>query len=283
MAGILNSIEKNYSKFTKSEKKVADYIFENPRKVLYTSITDLAQNCRVGDTTVFRFCKELKLNGYQEFKMLLAQDITKQGGEKERVAGIIEGGDDTRTICEKTLSTHIEGLKETFQLLDFNQVAKTVDLMSAARRIHFFGVGSSGAIALEAKQKFMRIIPNVEFVSDTHMQHMAAALLDSRDLAVIFSYSGSTKDMIEIHKLAKQNGCPSVIITHFGKTALTVQADAVLLCGSNEGPLDGGASTTSIVQLYILEVLYLQYFVKHFNRCTENKSRTTEAIAGKLL
>lgn len=282
MAGILERIEKNYTKFTKSEKKVADYIFENPRRVLYTSITDLAQNCNVGDTTVFRFCKELKLGGYQEFKMLLAQDITN-GGEKERVAGIIEGGDDTRTICEKTLSAHIEGLQETFQLLDFNQVAKTVDLMSAARRIHFFGVGSSGAIALEAKQKFMRIIPNVEFVNDTHMQHMAAALLDTRDLAVIFSYSGSTKDMIEVHKLAKENGCPSVVITHFAKTALTAQADAVLLCGSNEGPLDGGASTTSIVQLYILEVLYLQYFVKHFSRCTENKARTTEAIAGKLL
>lgn len=283
MGGILESIEKNYSKFTKSEKKVADYIFENPRKVLYTSITDLAVNCKVGDTTVFRFCKELNLNGYQEFKMLLAQDITKNGGEKETVAGIIEGSDDTRTICEKTLSAHMDGLKETFQLLDFNQLERAVDFMSAARRIHFFGVGSSGAIALEAKQKFMRIIPNVEFVSDSHMQHIAASLLDSRDLAVIFSYSGSTKDMIEVHKLVKQNGCPSVIITHFTKTALTAGADAVLLCGSNEGPLDGGASTTSIVQLYILEVLYLQYFVKHYNQCAESKARTTEAITMKLL
>ncbi|BCJ99388.1 MurR/RpiR family transcriptional regulator [Anaerocolumna chitinilytica] len=283
MSGILERIEKNYSKFTKSEKKVADYIFENPRKVLYTSITDLALNCKVGDTTVFRFCKELKLNGYQEFKVLLAQDITKNEGNKESVAGIIEVGDDTRTICEKTLSAHIESLKETFELLDFEQAGKTVDLMSAARKIHFFGVGSSGAIALEAKQKFMRIIPNVEFTGDTHMQHMAASLLDSRDLAVIFSYSGSTKDMIEIHKLVKQNGCPSVIITHFAKTALTADADIVLLCGSNEGPLDGGASTTSVVQLYVLEVLYLQYFIKHYNQCMENKARTTESISTKLL
>ncbi len=283
MAGILDRIKENYAGFTKAEKKVADYIFENPRKVLYTSITDLAQYCKVGDTTVFRFCKELKLNGYQDFKMLLAQDITKMGEIKEQVAGIIESGDDTKTICEKTLSAHMDGLKETYQLLDYEQVAKAADFMSAARRIHFFGVGSSGTIALEAKQKFMRIIPNVEFTGDGHMQHIAASLMDSRDLAIIFSYSGSTKDMIEVHKLLKQNGCPTVIITHFAKTALTSQADAILLCGSNEGPLDGGASTTSIVQLYILEILYLQYFVKHYNQCTENKARTTESISAKLL
>ncbi len=156
-------------------------------------------------------------------------------------------------------------------------------MISAAKRIHFFGVGSSGVIALEAKQKFMRILPNVEYVSDCHMQYMAAALLDSRDLAVIISYSGSTKDMIEIHKLIKKNGCKSICITRFAKSALTSIADVVLLCGSNEGPLEGGASSTTMVQLYILDVLYLQYFIKHYNQSRENKSRTTESISNQLL
>jgi len=115
------------------------------------------------------------------------------------------------------------------------------------------------------------------------MQHMAAALLDSRDLAVIFSYSGSTKDMIEVHNLLKKNGCKSICITRHAKSALTAQADIVLSCGSNEGPLDGGAASTSIVQLYLLDVLYLQYFTRHYNLAWDNKNRTTEAISAKLL
>lgn len=283
MEGIYARIESSYDKFTKSEKIVADFVFDNPQKVLYTSITDLAEMCGVGDTTVFRFCKALKLNGYQEFKMLLAQDIANKKGTSNVLAGTIDPDDDIRSVCQKTLSTNIAALNETFQLLDFEAVMKAVDYISAARRIHFFGIGSSGVIALEAKQKFMRILPNVEFVADCHMQCMAASLLDSRDLAIIFSYSGSTKDMIEVHKLAKQNGCKSICITKFAKTALTVQADLVLLCGSNEGPLDGGASSTSIVQLYLLEVLYMYYFVKHYNQSRDNKARTTEAISAKLL
>lgn len=283
MKGIISSIEINYDRFTKAEKAVADFIFENPEKVLYTSITDLAEMCGVGDTTVFRFCKALKLNGYQEFKMLLAQDISNKTGVRSTVVGNVDLEDDVKTICKKALATNIAALNETFDLLDFDAVVKAVDMIAAAKRIHFFGMGSSGVIALEAKQKFMRILPNVEFVSDCHMQYMAASLLDSRDLAIMISYSGSTKDMIEIHKIVKKNGCKSICITRFAKSALTNLADLVLLCGSNEGPLDGGASSTSIAQLYIVDILYLQYFVKHYNQCKENKSRTTESISTKLL
>lgn len=282
MNGILGRIEENYEKFTKLEKKVADFVFENSQKVLYTSITDLADMCGVGDTTVFRFCKALSLNGYQEFKMLLAQDIANSNGVSN-IAGSIELEDDVKTICEKALTRNIAALNETFNLLDFNAVSKAVEYMALAKRIHFFGMGSSGLIALEAKQKFMRIIPNVEFVSDCHMQYMAASLLDSKDLAIIISYSGSTKDMIEIHKIAKQNGCRTICITRYARAPITTFADIVLQCGSNEGPMDGGASSTIMVQLYIIEILYLQYFMKNLTECKINKSKTTESISSKLL
>lgn len=282
MSGIFVRMEEGYEKFTKLEKKVADFVLENPQKVLYTSITDLAEMCGVGDTTVFRFCKALKLNGYQDFKMLLAQDIANNNGASN-VVGAIDLQDDVKTICEKALTTNIAALNETFNVLDFDAVSKAVELMCSSRRIHFFGMGSSGLIALEAKHKFMRIIPNVEFVSDCHMQYMAASLLSSQDLAIFISYSGSTKDMIEIQKIAKQNGCKTICITRYARSPITNYADIVLQCGSNEGPLDGGASSTIMVQLYIIDVLYLQYFIKNNSECRMNKSKTTESISSKLL
>lgn len=282
--GLFHRIEQLYDSFTKSEKIVADYVFANPQKVLYISITDLAEQCGVGDTTVFRFCKALKTNGYQEFKMLLAQDVAGSTGlDGDVLMGTIKSEDSAMVICQKALAMDIAALNETFNVLDFDMVTRATDMIASARRIHFFGMGSSGVIALEARQKFMRILPNVDYVSDCHMQYMAASLMDSRDLAVFFSYSGSTKDIIEIHNLVKQNGCKSIVITRFAKTQLAAHADVVLLCGSNEGPLDGGASSTSIVQLYLLDVLYLQYFIRHYNQANENKARTTEAISNKLL
>ena len=280
---IFTLIQNKYKNFTKSEKKVADYIFQYPERILYTSITDFAEACNVGDTTVFRFCKALNLKGYQDFKMLLAKDLALKEGTESPVVGSISQGDDVKIVCEKTLVANIAALNETYGLLDFKMIEKVVDMIATAKRIHFFGMGSSGITALEAKQKFMRILPNVDYIQDCHMQFMAASLLDSQDLAILFSYSGATKDTIEIQNIAKKNGCPTVCITRYAKSVLASKSDVVLLCGSNEGPLDGGALATTVVQLYLLDILYLLYFIKHYNVSSENKAKSTEAISNKLL
>ena len=281
--GIFSRIESSYPKFTKSEKIVADFVFESPEKVLYTSITDLAEICGVGDTTVFRFCKALKLNGYQEFKMFLAQDLALKTGSDYTISGNVCQEDDIQTICKKALTADIAALTETFEGLNFDAVTKVVDLIASSKRIQFFVMGSSGVIALEAKMKFMRILPNVEYIADCHMQFMSAALLDHNDLAVIFSYSGSTKDSIELANIARANGCKVVCITRYVNSHLATLSDVVIGCGSNEGPLEGGASSTSMVQLYILDILYLQYFTKHYKQSKLNKSKTTESISNKVL
>lgn len=280
---IFNVINNSYSTFTKSEKKVADFVSQTPEKVLYTSITDLAEMCGVGDTTVFRFCKSLKLNGYQDFKMLLALAIASNNGLDDSVVGEINLDDDVTILGKKTLSASIATMNETFEMLDNTAIIRATDMIAAAKRIHFFGMGSSGVTALEAKQKFMRILPNVEYTSDCHMQYMTAALMDSYDLAIAFSYSGSTKDIINILKIAKKNGCKIICITRYAKSQLASLADVVLHCGSNEGPLQGGSLSTTIAQLYLLDILYLHYFIKHFDKAKENKAKTTESISSKLL
>lgn len=275
-------IQKYNANFTKSERKIADYVLQNDRSVLNMSITDLAEQCGVGDTTVFRFCKTLKLGGYQSFKMLLAQASV----EKETVITLSDKvaiNDSTSDVCSKLLEGSIQALTETYQLLHACEIAQAVSYFGSARLVHFFGVGSSGVTALEAKNKFCRILPNVCFIEDGHMQAMTAALLGPEDLAVAFSYSGSTKDTIEVLRLAKQRGAKTICVTHFAESPLTAYADLVLLCGGNEGPFQGGSMAAKISQLYLLDILYTEFFRKNDTSCDENKRLSTRAISDRML
>lgn len=68
-------IRATYNQMTKAEKKVADYILRDPRGMLFLSITELAEACSVGETSVFRFCKTMGAKGYQEFKMMLSLSL----------------------------------------------------------------------------------------------------------------------------------------------------------------------------------------------------------------
>lgn len=279
---IFNKIHMNFKVFTKAELKVADFVCNNAQEVLYMSITDLADKCSVGDTSVFRFCRTLKFSGYQDFKMALAQSLST-GNNNLTLSGEIDLKDSLDIVCKKMLNTTISALNSTMDMLNLNDIEKSVEYISLARRIYFFGTGSSGITAAEARSKFGRIIPNVDCLQDPHMQSMAAALMDSQDLTIAFSYSGSTKDTIEILKTAKSNHAKTICITHFIKSPLTNYADIVLLCGANEGPFQGGSLSAKISQLYLIDILYTEFFKKHYDFCRANKEKTTEAIVSRLL
>ncbi len=267
--------------FTKAERLVANFILSNPQDVLYMSITDLAEACKVGDTSVFRFCKKLKLQGYQEFKLALASNINLEG-DTPQLLGEITQADTAFEVARKVLSTNLSALNETFALINPEDIKKVVELMTNAAKIFFFGVGASFITAAEARNKFMRIMPNVDCTFDSHLQTMTASLLKPKDIAIAISYSGSTKDTVDIAKICKKTGCKVVSITRFGKSPLASYSDVTLLCGANEGPLQGGSLSAKISQLYLLDVLYAEYFKQTFEISKHNKDITSLSVADKL-
>jgi DNA-binding MurR/RpiR family transcriptional regulator len=279
---ILALIHSKYNNFTNTEKKVADYILLNTSNVIYMSITDLAEACGVGESSVFRFCKTLRLRGYQEFKIALAHNTTL-GDEMPQLSSQVTMDDTVDELSSKMLAANINSLTETHNLIVSNDVGEAVDLIIKAERVHFFGVGSSLMTALEAKNKFMRITNKTECSIDSHLQIMSASLMTDADVAVLISYSGSTKDTIEVAKVAKERGAKIIAITRFSKSPLTSFADITLLCGANEGPLQGGSLTAKISQLYLLDLLYTEYFKRTSEVSRINKEHTANSVIEKMM
>ena len=218
----LTKIRSVYNQFTKAEKKVADYILENPKKVLFMSISDLAEACNVGDTSVFRFCKTMNVKGYQEFKMMLSLSMRQAAPDPTAEQGkSITLQDNIEDLVKKVFAENVSAIQETYSLINLKTVSAAVDALSEAKRILFFGVGTSMLTAMKAMNKFLRIEPKVSCIMDANMQLITASTLNADDVALIFSYSGSTKDTVEIAKSAKRAGAKTILIPRFQKSPLT--------------------------------------------------------------
>lgn len=279
---IFSQIRLKYNSFTNTEKKVADYILENGEKVVYMSITDLAYACNVADSSVFRFCKSMDLRGYQEFKIALAHSISPDN-QTPHLSSEVTMEDTIEELSAKILATNISALTETYNLIDEDDISRAIDSMINADRFYFFGVGTSLMTALEAKNKFMRITNKADCIIDTHLQAMSAALMTEKDVAILISYSGSTKDTLEVAKIAKERGAMIICITRFAKSPLTSYADITLLCGANEGPLQGGSLSAKLSQLYLLDLLYAEYFKRTLEQSILNKESTAKAVIDKMI
>lgn len=278
----LIKIRSTYNQFTKAEKKVADYILQNPKKVLFMSITDLADECHVGDTSVFRFCKTMELKGYQEFKMMLSLGFRDQESERDGLTGDISREDSFEELAKKVLKINVNALTETHSLLDREVFGKIIDAIHDADRVCFFGVGASLLSAMKATNKFLRIEPKVYCLQDSHMQTMMAATMKQGEVAVLFSYSGATKDTIHIAEVAKTAGATIVCITRFAKSPLTSYADMILLCGANEGPLQGGSTSAEMSQLFLVDLMYTEYYRRYYESCRKNNEKTSGSVLEKL-
>ena len=278
---IFTQIRSHYNNFTRAEKKVADFVLKDPRTVLYMSITDLADACGVGDTSVFRFCRDLDLKGYQEFKMAIAQGVSADE-EQPKASGAVVQEDTLAETIHNVYSTSLGAIKETNDLISEQQITQAVQWMIDADRILFFGVGASMITAMDGYNKFMRIIPKACFTIDSHLQSMAASLMNEKDLAILFSYSGSTKDTVDIARIAKSRGAKVISITRFVKSPLTAHSDLTLLCGANEGPYQSGSLSSKIAQLFLLDILYMEFYRLTHAQSKFNRSLTTDSVSDKL-
>ena len=54
---IIAMMLQDYERFTRSERKIVDYVLEHQEETQYISITDLSSQCGVAVSTVSLFCR----------------------------------------------------------------------------------------------------------------------------------------------------------------------------------------------------------------------------------
>jgi DNA-binding MurR/RpiR family transcriptional regulator len=141
---LINKIASSYKRLTKAERKVADLVLKDPQSVLNATITDLAEMCGVGDTSVFRFCRSLNLSGYQDFKVSLALSTnSKEMLDEKKIDDAFES-ENIAELCKGVYNAYIDSLNATMNSLNFDAINKAVELLLNAQTIHFFGFGGSG-------------------------------------------------------------------------------------------------------------------------------------------
>lgn len=248
---VLTEIAAAIPKLRKSEVKVAEYVLKSPQQVMHMRIVDLAQEAQVSEPTIVRFCRGIGCNGFQEFKVRIAQEMAVANNIGQFA---IAEDDSIEDICDKIADTTIQRLHQVKAQLNTQQVAKVANAISAARRVEFYGFGASGAVATDAQHKFFRLQVATAAYSDPHMQSMSAVTLNEDDVVVAISQSGRTKDLLHTVQLAQQHGAQVVSLAP-ANTPLSLNADLPIHINIEEDTEKFTPMTSRIAHLMIIDML----------------------------
>ena len=279
---VSEKISREYYNLTGAEKKAADYILENQQKVQFMSISELAEACGVAEATVSRFCRRLGYKGYNAFKLAVAQSLAAlRGSGASPMSGRVRTGDSLEESCLMLHAAGVAALDQTMELMTPETVYAAVELLEKAGKVLCMGQGGSMLLAQAAAHQFSSASGKFFAVGDSHMQVMAAANLEKDDVVLFFSYSGSTRDMLDTLAIARERGAKCVLVTRFPKSPGAALADVVLQCGADESPLQVGSAQAKIAQIYVIEVLFYELCKRHADDTRQRRNRVARALADK--
>jgi len=269
-----------YYTFTVSEKKLADFILASQDSVAGMSISELASACEVADATVSRFCRRLGYKGYQDFKFAIGSALINQMQDNP-LSGEISKEDSVDVISKKLLNANTLAMTQTMEVIDAEAIKEAANMLRNASRVMCMGQGGSMLIASEAAHLFSTVSNKFLAVSDAHIQAISAAMMDKKDVLLFFSYTGSTLEMLDTLKIAREQNGKVILVTRFPNSPGAGLADIVLQCGANENPLQSGSVAARIAQMYLMDVLFSEYTRKNMEEAKENRNRIAQALALK--
>jgi RpiR family carbohydrate utilization transcriptional regulator len=234
-----------------AEAKVAAVLLAAPAWVLDQALAQVAARAGVSEPTVIRFCRSLGLDGYQSLRLRLAESLASGVSLLYRdVTADDSPADLTAKIFERSART----LLDVRTQLSAGATGAAIALLAAARRIEFYGLGSSGIVAADARHKFFRLGLSAVSYSDAHVHGMAATMLGPDDVVVAISSTGRTIDLISSVEIAREAGAAVIALAPPG-TPLAALASVALTFSVDEDPDVYSPMTTRLAQLALIDVL----------------------------
>lgn len=251
----IETIKINMPTYSRAQRTIAQYIIDNPNRALSLSIHDMASEIGTSASSVTRFCRKLGYESLRDMRNSLASDSDRQAASDFREALAIVGSPErlasdylqhVTDVCEKTLS-----LNPT-ESLDW-----VADRIAQAETTYFFGIGASSLAVRNLMGKLVKLKRRCVYSSDSDMNAQMADAATERDIAIAFSYSGYSDDVLKGARNAHDNGCILVAVTHQGDSPLQRLADQTLLCPAVEQLTRVSTLFSNYAQAIIVDVLFL--------------------------
>lgn len=242
---VFSLIREKYDTFSKSHRRLADYIMNSPGEVAFQSINQFSQDAGISPATITRFVYKLGFQGYSEFQRSMYEN-QRQRVPFRQLKTLLRS--EAANEAEDTMSDSIQQNIRLLELLDTPQIRvsfqRALDTLRTARTIYITGHRSSYATAYYLAFMLGQMLPNVRLL-ETAASNLPAALCEvgPEDCLIVISYARYTSATYAIVSHFHEIGCGIVALTDSMTSPIALKATEVLIAPNGENFSPVGAIT----------------------------------------
>ena len=246
---VLDTITSMYDKIFQAEKKVADFILQNPDVAVNSNVSELANRSGVSDATVIRLCKHLGYDGYYQMRLFLSRDIGRNAS-----AGTVPAVADNsvkgmfQKIADSTLA-----IADTVNESAYREV---VDLILKSDIVHLVAAGNTTCLCLSLGPRLERLGIRCSYnaLPEQYLGHISLA--KENELVMAISGSGTSKYVVKALELAREKNLKTIAVTGYQYSPVSRLADHLLLSSSSKVGQNTLPQGSHLNEMIVLEVLY---------------------------
>lgn len=274
---LVDIIKVKYNKLTTSEKRIANYILSDSKKVLESNAQEIGRETETSAATVVRFCKKIDLDGFDNLKVRIAKSSLIDNSEKE-IDPILQKDDSSQEVVKK-IHSHIDtALKRTLCLINFDNLENIIRIIKNANNVYLYAIGASSLSAYDLYHKLNRINKRAHYNFDAHMNIEFSVHTKPDDVVIAISYGGDSKEVLLAVKSAIKNGTPVIAIVKEGETILSKLADYCLYVPNTEKRVRMGSVESKFAQMMLVDILYFGVVKDNIDSVLEELRVTSNAI-----
>ncbi|MEE1248856.1 MAG: MurR/RpiR family transcriptional regulator [Lachnospiraceae bacterium] len=280
---ISKEIQNAFPALRKSEQKAAKYMMEHAEQMEKITLEELAKQAEVSQPTIMRLLKTVGYQSFKAAKVAFIEERLKTKGEEEsyQILGMpIDKNDQIEEVPAKVIRNTIQLLEDSLQAISAKSLKKAVHAIQKARRVCIFSVEDSNTIAYDLLTKLKYLGIACEFNEDYYLQSITAGHMTDQDVAISISYTGTSRNTVDVLAQAKRAGAKTIAITNFLDTPLVENADIVILT-SNKQFLYGSDIFSRTIHLAVVDMIYMGILVEDYEKYTVQIEESSKLISSR--
>ena len=230
---LISHIQSQYTRFSKGQKLIAQYILKNYDKVAFMTACKLGEAVGVSESTVVRFANALGYSGYPKLQDALQEVIKNKLTTVQRVDMVKEFNDHS-AILKKIVKSDMDNIKDTLEEIDEKAFEEAANRILKAKRIYIVGMRSSFTIAQYLGFYLGIILDSVHVIrTDMGDAFEQVVKINEDDVLIAISFPRYSKKSYQIVSYAKEKGAHIVSLTDSPFAPVASFTDNLLLVKSN--------------------------------------------------
>ncbi|WP_431224366.1 SIS domain-containing protein [Serratia sp. L9] len=247
-------IKMSLSQLNPTERKIVEWLIAKGNISEKTSLREVACALNVSEPLLVKVAKKIGFSGFRELRSSLISYFDSLPFEKEEE---VTEHDSLDTVLDKVFSSSIQALKEARSVAESRTIGNAAKLIFSARRVIIFGVGGSASVGEDFEHKLLRLGIISHSYSDFHLMLMAASQLNEHDVVIAISQTGVTQEILNAVNTARAHKAKIICITNNDGSPLSQCSDMSIFSPAMSGPLLGQNAVARIVQLNLLDSLFI--------------------------